>query len=103
MLLAEYAPASVIIDDAMHVLQVRGRTDRYLQVPQGAPTTHLTPMVRPGLLAGLKSAIEQAVNRIARERERTAHKRERQFPHGRRAGIADSGLARRGSLFPRTV
>ena len=45
MLLAEYAPASVIIDDAMHVLQVRGQTDAYLQVPQGAPTTHLTPMV----------------------------------------------------------
>lgn len=60
MLLAEYAPASVIIDDAMHVLQVRGQTDRYLQVPQGAPNTHLTPMVRPGLLAGLKSAVERA-------------------------------------------
>jgi two-component system, chemotaxis family, CheB/CheR fusion protein len=60
MLLAEYAPASVIIDDAMHVLQVRGQTDAYLQVPQGAPTTHLTPMVRPGLLAGLKTAVEQA-------------------------------------------
>ena len=60
MLLAEYAPASVIVDDAMHVLQVRGQTDAYLQVPQGTPTTHLTPMVRPGLLAGLKTAVEQA-------------------------------------------
>ncbi len=60
MLLAEYAPASVVIDAAMHVLQVRGRTDSYLQVPQGAPTANLSQMVRPGLLAGLKSAVEQA-------------------------------------------
>ncbi len=60
MLLAEYAPASVVIDSAMHVLQVRGRTDSYLQVPQGAPTANLTQMVRAGLLAGLKSAVEQA-------------------------------------------
>jgi two-component system CheB/CheR fusion protein len=60
MLLAEYAPASVIIDEAMHVLQVRGQTDAYLQVPQGPPTALLTSMVRPGLLAGLNNAVEQA-------------------------------------------
>lgn len=65
ILLAEYAPASVIIDSAMHVIQVRGKTDAYLQVPQGAPTTHLTSMVRPGLLAGLKTAVEQARKRNA--------------------------------------
>jgi two-component system, chemotaxis family, CheB/CheR fusion protein len=60
MLLAEYAPASVIIDEAMHVLHVRGQTDPYLLVPQGAPTTNLAAMIRPGLLAGLKAAVEQA-------------------------------------------
>ena len=60
MLLAEYAPASVVIDGAMRVLQVRGRTDPYLQVPQGAPTASLTQMVRSGLIAGLKAAVEQA-------------------------------------------
>src|SRR6202030_3571803 len=39
MLLAEYAPPSVIIDEEMHVLQVRGQTDPYLRVPRGAPTS----------------------------------------------------------------
>ncbi|MEO7649935.1 MAG: chemotaxis protein CheB [Bryobacteraceae bacterium] len=60
MLLAEYAPASVIIDESMQILQVRGETDRYLQVPQGAPTTFLSAMVRPGLLPGLNSGVEEA-------------------------------------------
>ncbi|MDP8991353.1 MAG: PAS domain-containing protein, partial [Acidobacteriota bacterium] len=60
MLLAEYAPAGVIVDDALHVLQVRGETSHYLQIPPGEPTTDLTRMVRPGLLAALRSAIRKA-------------------------------------------
>jgi len=60
MLLAEYAPPSVIIDEDMRVLQVRGQTDPYLRVPRGAPTSNLTLLVRPGLLAGLKAAVGQA-------------------------------------------
>ena len=35
MLLTEYAPASVIIDEAMHVLQVRGHTDPYFKFHKG--------------------------------------------------------------------
>ena len=60
MLLAEYAPAGVIVDDGLHVLQVRGETSPYLQIPPGEPTTDLTRMVRPGLLAALRSAIRKA-------------------------------------------
>ena len=60
MLLAEYAPAGVIVDDGLHVLQVRGETGPYLQIPPGEPTTDLTRMVRPGLLAALRSAIRKA-------------------------------------------
>ena len=60
MLLAEYAPAGVIVDDGLHVLQVRGETGHYLQIPPGEPTTDLTRMVRPGLLAALRSAIRKA-------------------------------------------
>jgi two-component system CheB/CheR fusion protein len=60
MLLAEYAPAGVIVDDSLHVLQVRGETSQYLQIPPGEPTTDLTRMVRPGLLAALRSAIRKA-------------------------------------------
>ena len=63
MLLAEYSPAGVIVDDALHVIQVRGETGQYLQIPPGEPTTDLTRMVRPGLLAALRSAIRKARQR----------------------------------------
>ncbi len=60
MLLAAYAPAGVIIDDAMRILQIRGDTGPYLQLAPGAPTTELSRMVRPGLLAGLNNAVRKA-------------------------------------------
>ena len=60
ILLAEFAPAGVIVDDAMHVLQVRGDTAPYLQLPPGEPTTDLTRLVKPGLMAPLKAAIRKA-------------------------------------------
>jgi len=60
MLLAEYSPPGVIVDDALHVIQVRGDTGSYLQLPPGDPTTDLTQLVKPGLLAPLKAAIRKA-------------------------------------------
>ncbi|MEO8051230.1 MAG: chemotaxis protein CheB, partial [Acidobacteriota bacterium] len=60
ILLAEYAPAGVIVDEALRVIQVRGDTGPYLQLPPGEPTTDLTRLVRPSLLAPLKSAIRKA-------------------------------------------
>ena len=60
MLLAEYSPPGVIADDTLHVIQVRGDTGSYLQLPPGDPTTDLTRLVRPGLLAPLKAAIRKA-------------------------------------------
>lgn len=60
ILLAEYAPAGVIVDATMHVLHVRGDTSFYLQLPPGEPTTDLTRLVKPGLLAPLKTAIRKA-------------------------------------------
>ncbi len=60
MLLAEYSPPGVIVDDALRVIQVRGDTGSYLQLPPGDPTTDLTRLVKPGLLAPLKAAIRKA-------------------------------------------
>lgn len=60
MLLAEYSPPGAIVDDALHVIQVRGDTGSYLQLPPGDPTTDLTRLVKPGLLAPLKAAIRKA-------------------------------------------
>ena len=69
ILLAEYAPAGVIADGALHVLQVRGDTSPYLQLPSGEPTTDITRLVKPGLLAPLKAAIRKARTQNAQVRE----------------------------------
>ena len=60
MLLATYSPAGVVTDDTLHVIQVRGDTGAYLQLPPGDPTTDLTRLVRPGLLGPLRAAIRKA-------------------------------------------
>ena len=60
MLLATYSPAGVITDDTLHVIQVRGDTGAYLQLPPGDPTTDLTRLVRPGLLGPLRAGIRKA-------------------------------------------
>jgi two-component system CheB/CheR fusion protein len=69
MLLAEYAPAGVIIDDSLHVLQVRGETGHYLQIPPGELTTDLTRLLKPGLLAGVRSSIRKARQQGTQVRE----------------------------------
>jgi two-component system CheB/CheR fusion protein len=60
LLLAEYAPAGVLVDGTLHVLQVRGNTGPYLQLPPGEPTTDLARLVRPGILGHLRTAIRKA-------------------------------------------
>ena len=60
MLLAAYSPAGVITDDGLNVIQVRGDTGAYLQLPPGDPTTDLTRLVKPGLLGPLRAAVRKA-------------------------------------------
>jgi two-component system CheB/CheR fusion protein len=60
LLLAEYAPAGVVIDDAMNIVQVRGRTGPYLELSPGGPSHNLLRMVREGLIATVSNAIQTA-------------------------------------------
>ncbi|SPF32785.1 Methylase of chemotaxis methyl-accepting protein [Candidatus Sulfopaludibacter sp. SbA4] len=63
LMLAEYVPPGVIIDDEMNIVQVRGRTAPFLEISPGEPTHNLLKLAREGLIAGLGKAI-----RIARQR-----------------------------------
>ena len=69
LLLAEYAPPGVIVDDKMNIVQVRGRTAPYLELSPGQPTQILLKLAREGLIAGLGKAIRTArqTNAAARE------------------------------------
>jgi two-component system CheB/CheR fusion protein len=60
ILLARYAPVGVVIDETMIVLQFRGRTSSYLEPAPGMATLDLFRMLREGLLAEVRSAINQA-------------------------------------------
>jgi two-component system CheB/CheR fusion protein len=60
MLLAQYAPAGVIVDDALNVVHVRGDTGAYLQVAAGEPTYSVLKMAREGLAVALRTALLKA-------------------------------------------
>ena len=60
MLLAQYAPAGVIVDDALNVVHVRGTTGPYLQLAPGEPTYNLLKMAREGLIPGLRTLFVKA-------------------------------------------
>jgi two-component system CheB/CheR fusion protein len=59
-LLRLYSPASVIINEFMDVVQFRGQTNAFLQVPQGKPTYNILKMAKEGLAFELRNAIHKA-------------------------------------------
>ncbi|MEG4969041.1 chemotaxis protein CheB [Microcoleus sp. B6-A1] len=60
LILNRYAPASVVVNEQMKILQVRGDIDPYLRVVAGTPDLNLLAMARAGLLVELRTAIYQA-------------------------------------------
>ncbi|HZR09207.1 MAG TPA: CheR family methyltransferase, partial [Myxococcales bacterium] len=60
LLLAKYAPAGVVLNEKLEVVQFRGRTGPYLEPAPGQPQTNVLKMAREGLLLPLKTALAQA-------------------------------------------
>ncbi len=60
VLLAKYAPAGVLINEAMEILQFRGRTGPYLEPPPGRADYNLLKMLREGLFTPVRAAIQKA-------------------------------------------
>jgi two-component system CheB/CheR fusion protein len=60
VLLARYAPACVLVDDNLDVVQFRGRTGPYLEQPPGHPQVNLLKLARDGLVSELPLAIQRA-------------------------------------------
>jgi two-component system, chemotaxis family, CheB/CheR fusion protein len=69
LVLAEHDPPGAIIDDAMNIVQVRGRTAPYLELSPGEPTQNLLRMACEGLIAGLGKAIRTARRKNAAAKE----------------------------------
>ena len=60
VLLDRHTPAGVVINDAMKVLQFRGRTGRFLEPEPGEATLNLFRMAREGMLPDLRTVIYRA-------------------------------------------
>ena len=63
LLLSQFAPAGVLIDDELRIIQFRGQTDPYLAPAPGLASFDLLKMAREGLMAELRTAVN-----IARDR-----------------------------------
>src|SRR4029453_12317287 len=57
LLLARFAPACVLVSQALTILQFRGHTGPYLEPAGGPPSFDLRRVIRPELLVQILSAI----------------------------------------------
>jgi two-component system CheB/CheR fusion protein len=60
LLLTRYAPPSVVVNDQLEIVQTKGRTGPFLELPAGKVSLNLLKMARSGLLFDLQSAIDEA-------------------------------------------
>ncbi len=61
-LLANFTPASVLVDHQARVQCFHGPTINYLDIPAGVPTQDLITMARQGLRTRLRAAIHRSIN-----------------------------------------
>jgi two-component system CheB/CheR fusion protein len=57
-----FGPPGVVINDALEVLQFRGRTGPYLEPAPGAATLNVLKLARPELLVELRNTIHKALS-----------------------------------------
>ena len=73
LLLASYAPPAVVVNEQMEILQTRGHTGAFLELPAGKASLQLLKMAKPGLLFELQKAIEEARKNNTESRRSNIH------------------------------
>ncbi len=73
LLLASYAPPAVVVNDQMEILQTRGRTGAFLELPSGKASLHLLKMAKSGLLFELQKAIDETRKSNTESRRPNVH------------------------------
>jgi two-component system, chemotaxis family, CheB/CheR fusion protein len=73
VLLANYAPPAVVVNEHMEILQTRGRTGAFLELPNGKASLHLLKMAKSGLLFELQKAVEEARKTNSESRRSNIH------------------------------
>ncbi len=60
LLLSRFAPASILVDDRLNIVQFRGQTSPYLEHASGTASLNLHRVAHPGILLQLVPVIKQA-------------------------------------------
>ncbi|MGA9355859.1 MAG: chemotaxis protein CheB, partial [Terriglobales bacterium] len=60
LLLSRYVPSAVVVTEQLEIVQSRGKTGRFLELPTGRASLNLLKMARPGLLYELRTLLEKA-------------------------------------------
>ena len=60
LILGRYAPAGVVVNADMQIVQFRGKTGPYLEATPGAASLNLFKMAREGLASALRQAVRRA-------------------------------------------
>ncbi|MGH9500721.1 MAG: chemotaxis protein CheB [Terriglobales bacterium] len=94
LLLNRFAPASIVVNEAMEIVHFRGKTGHYLEPATGQPTFSLAKMAREGLLVDLRAAITKAKKENATVRKVGA--RVRSNGHTREVNLEVTPLRRQG-------
>jgi len=84
VLLDRYAPPAVIVDEDLRIVQSRGGTSPFLELPAGEVTVDVLKMVRPELGYALRLLLHEA-----RARRRPASKQGLRFKVDGRARVVD--------------
>jgi two-component system CheB/CheR fusion protein len=69
VLVSEFMPASVVINQQMEIVQFRGTTDLYLTHPKGKATFNILKMARPEIAFELRNAISKVIKTKQRIRK----------------------------------
>jgi two-component system CheB/CheR fusion protein len=73
IVLGKYAPAGVVVDDDLNILQFRGRVSAYLQPFSGMASLNLLKMTSEGLSSELRNAVQKARKEDAPVRREGLH------------------------------
>jgi two-component system, chemotaxis family, CheB/CheR fusion protein len=60
IMMETYTPVGVVVNDALEVVQFRGSTEMYLQIPAGKPSHNLLKMAKNGLAFELRNLLQKA-------------------------------------------
>lgn len=69
LILSQFGPPAVLVNERMEILSFRGKTNPYVQPAQGASSFDLLKMAREGLVVDLQLALD-----AAREKDAPAHR-----------------------------